>query len=73
MKPNLLPISAAAEEKGCTPQALRNAVKRGDLNEMRAGRYSLIALDEKWNTYVVQETGGRLHTNYRDHAQGDGA
>lgn len=67
---DLLPISAAAEEKNCTPQALRNAVRRGDLSEVRAGRYSLIVLDGEWESYCVQETGGRLHTRYLTRKQG---
>jgi hypothetical protein len=57
-------VAEAAAAKGCTPQAIRNAIRRGDLNEKRVGRYSLVVLDEKWEEYEVRETGGRRHRSF---------
>jgi len=59
---DLIPIVEAAKEKGCTAQALRNAVARGDLNAVRVGRYILLVKDGAYREYRVQETGGRTHT-----------
>ncbi len=63
-KPNVLPASVAAREKGCTTQTIYNAVERGDLHEVRMGRHRLIIRDASYRKYQVQETGRRV--NRRD-------
>lgn len=71
MDPNVIPASEAARRKGCTAQAIYNAIGRGDLTAVRMGRSWLVATDEKWEAYAVRETGGRLHRQYRDqHGEG---
>lgn len=65
-KANVILVTEAAKEKGCTAQALKNAVIRGDLNAVRQGRYWLIVRDEQYDAYEVQQTGGRLHQRYLD-------
>ena len=52
-EPNVLLVSQAAQEKGCTAQALKNAVLRGDLNAVRQGRFWLIVRDEKYETFAT--------------------
>lgn len=64
-EPNVILASEAARRKGCTAQAIYNAIDRGDLNAVRMGRYRMVALDEKYEAYRVQETGGRLHEGYQ--------
>ena len=71
MEPNVIPAAEAARRKGCTTQAIYNAVERGVLNGVRVGTSRLIALDEKWDAYAVKETGGRLHRSYRNPDVGD--
>ena len=69
-EPNVITIGEAAKEKRCTRQALYNAIERGDLNTVMLGRYQVIARDEKYEAYEVQETGGRLHKCYvEEHGQ----
>jgi len=63
-EPNILPATEAAREKGCTGQAIYNAIARGDLNGLRMGAHHLVFRDEKYAAYRVQETGGRLHQKY---------
>ena len=65
MKPNVIPAAEAARRKGCTTQAIYNAVARGALTGVRVGTSRLVALNAKWEAYAVQETGGRLHRAYR--------
>lgn len=64
-EPNVLPAAEAARRKGCTTQAVYNAIERGDLTGVRVGRHRMVARDEKYDAYRVQETGGRLHETYR--------
>lgn len=61
---NAILASEAAREKGCTPQAIYNAIDRGSLNAVRMGRHWLVVRDKKWKAYEVQETGGRRHARY---------
>ena len=68
-EPNVILVTEAAREKGCSAQALKNAVVRGDLNAVRQGRYWLILRDEKYDAYKVKEAGGRLHKRYREQKQ----
>jgi len=63
--PNVIPAAEAARQKSCTTQAIYNAIERGDLTGIRIGHHRMVALDEKYESYQVQETGGRLHKNYR--------
>jgi hypothetical protein len=60
--PDVLPVSDAAEAKGCTGQTIRNAIERGELNAVRPGpRATLVVQDAAFGAYAPQETGGRLH------------
>ena len=63
-EPNVTSVSQAAREKRCTRQAIYNAIERGDLNTVSVGQLTLIAKDEKYESYQVQRTGGRLHKRY---------
>ena len=51
----------AADRKGCTRQAIINAIERGDLNATRLGRAWAVADDDALAAYEVRETGGRTH------------
>jgi hypothetical protein len=63
--PNVVLATEMAREKGCTAQAIYNALDRGDLNEVRMGRHRLVRKDEKYEAYEVKETGGRTHEDFR--------
>lgn len=56
-----LTTTQAAERKGCTRQAIHNAITRGDLNATKVGPVWAVADDDALDAYQVQETGGRLH------------
>ena len=70
MKPNVITAAEAAREKGCTDQAIYNALDRGDLNEVRMGGMRLILKDAAYRTYQVKATGGRVHKRYQEKHQG---
>lgn len=63
-KPNVLTISEAAEEKGCSRQAIYNAIARGQLTRVQLGKITVISRDKRYDAYQVPETGGRLHRHY---------
>lgn len=71
-KPNVTPVAEAARAKGCTRQTVYNAIERGDLNGVRVGGSRLVMLDEKFDAYQVQETGGRLHERYQEKQEATG-
>lgn len=56
-----LTTSAAANRKGCTRQAINNAIRRGEINATRHGRAWVIADDAALAAWSVKETGGRAH------------
>ena len=57
------PLSTAevAARKGCTRQAVRNAIQRGELAAVRVGRAWVVADDAALAAWSVKETGGRAH------------
>lgn len=59
----LKPITTteAATRKGCTRQAIINAIQRTDLNGCRFGPVWAVADDETLAAWSVRETGGRAH------------
>ena len=61
MKPNVTTAKLAAAEKGCTYQAIYNALDAGRLTEAKIGGMRLVLLDKKYREYTVRETGGRTH------------
>ena len=46
--------------------AVRNAVKRGDLNAVKVGPTWAVSDDETLALWEVKETGGRAHRLYQD-------
>lgn len=50
--------------------AVRNAVKRGDLNAVRVGPVWAVADDDMLASWTVQETGGRTHRGRDETAVG---
>ena len=66
MKPNVITAAEAAREKGCTDQAIYNALDRGALNEVRMGGMRLILKDAAYQSYQVKSTGGRVHRRYQE-------
>ena len=64
-EPNVLTVAETARQKGCTRQAVYNALDRGDLTEVKMGAQRLVAWDDAFRRYEVKETGGRLHESYR--------
>ena len=57
----LVTAAEVARRKGCTGMAVRNAVKRGDLNAAKLGHMWAISDDEALAAWTVNETGGRAH------------
>jgi len=70
MKPNVTTAAEAAREKGCTDQAIYNAIDRGDLNEIRLGGTRLILKNAAYKTYQVKKAGGRTHKQYQAERKG---
>lgn len=64
---DLIPYADAAHLKGCTAQTLRNAAQRGQLTEHRIGRRAFLVRDDAFDTFEVEETGGRLHRKDTGH------
>lgn len=64
-QPNVLPVTEAARAKNCTPQAIYNAIDRGDLNGLRMGNHRLVVRDDTYQSFEIKETGGRCHESYR--------
>lgn len=57
----LVPTSEVAQRKGCTQQAVINALRRGDLHGHKLGPVWAIADDAALAAWTVRETGGRSH------------
>ena len=71
-----IPTSEAATRKGCTRQAIINAINRGELNGRKFGPVWAVADDEALAAWTVKETGGRAHqtrTGEAETAEGGGA
>ena len=60
-EPNVITADEAARRRGCTRQAIYNALDRGDLAEVKMGAQRLVAVDDAFAEYQVKETGGRTH------------
>lgn len=58
---DLLTTAAAADRKGCTPMAIRNAIARGEINGQKLGPVWAVEDDAALAAYEVRETGGRAH------------
>ena len=65
LKPNVIPATEAAREKGCSVQTVYNALDRGDLNGVRLGSHRLVMRDRKYSEFRVKETGGRKYESYQ--------
>lgn len=63
--PRLVPTSEVARQKGCTQQAVINALRRGDLHGHKLGPVWAVADDSALASWEVKETGGRAHRQYR--------
>lgn len=63
---SLLSTTEAARLKGCTRQAIANALRRGTLHGGKVGRVWYVLPDAAFEAYEVRETGGRLHDGYLD-------
>ncbi|WP_412070404.1 hypothetical protein [Rubrivirga sp. IMCC43871] len=59
--PDLITTTEAATRKGCTRQAIINAIERGDLNASKLGPVWAVVDDAALAAYAVRETGGRAH------------
>lgn len=59
--PTYLPTGDVAARKGCTAQAVRDAIERGDLNAVMIARTWAVADDAALAAWTVKETGGRAH------------
>ena len=70
LQANVITAAEAAREKGCTDQAIYNALDRGDLNEVRMGGMRLILKDAAYRAYQVKATGGRVHKRYQEKHKG---
>lgn len=61
----MLSTREVAARKGCTAQAVINAINRGDLNAQKVGPLWVIADDVALAEWTVKETGGRTHRDRR--------
>ena len=61
MPTTYLPTGDVAARKGCTAQAVRDAIERGDLNAVMIARTWAVADDAALAAWAVRETGGRAH------------
>lgn len=68
--PDLITTADAAKRKGCTQQAIRNALARGDLHGQKLGGTWAVADDAALAAYAVKETGGRTHRKPSPEASG---
>ena len=68
-----LSTSQAATRKGCTRQAIVNAIHRAELNAQRVGHNWAVADDEVLAAWTVKETGGRTHGAVRSSKTAEGA
>ena len=59
--PALISVRQAAEEKGCTTQAIYQALDRGDLDDMRIDRARHVRANKRYREWAVKQTGGRTH------------
>ena len=60
--PPVLTVAEAARRKGCTGEAIRAAIRRGDLAAVRLGPRATVVLDDAaFSAFAVRETGGRTH------------
>lgn len=60
--PDVITTSEAAARKGCTRQAIIDAVRRGDLSGRKFGSVWAVNDDEALAGWMVKETGGRAHS-----------
>ena len=56
-----IPTSEAAARKGCTRQAIINAIQRGEVNGWKLGPVWAVVDDDRLAAWNVKETGGRVH------------
>lgn len=56
-----IPTTEAAHRKGCTRQAIVNAIQRGAINGRKFGSVWAVADDAALAAWCVKETGGRAH------------
>lgn len=59
--PSLVTAADVARRKDCSGMAVRNAVKRGELNAVKLGPVWAISDDDALAAWTVNETGGRAH------------
>ncbi len=69
-EPNVITITELAREKGCSRQAIYNAIQRGDLNTTRLGTQTVVVKDTNYEAFQIKETGGRLHKRYAEKQKG---
>lgn len=63
---DVISISRAAEELRCSRATLYRAIDRGEINHLETGSAKVIIVDEEWEAYEPNETGGRAHQRYRE-------
>lgn len=61
---NVLTVTQAAQEKGCTRQAIYNAIEREDLNTLQLGSLITVVRDNLYQSFEIKPTGGRTHKAY---------
>ena len=59
--PSLISVRQAADAKGCTTQAIYQALDRGDLDDVRIDRARHVRANKRYREWQVKETGGRTH------------
>ena len=70
LKPAFISAADLGREMGCTGQAIRNAIQRGDLNAFQTGGRWFVMRDKKLGAFEVKETGGRTHKSYIESQNG---
>ena len=56
----LIPVSEAAQRKGCTRQTIYNALERGDLTGRIFNTMRLVVVNEAFEAWSVKDVGRRV-------------
>lgn len=59
--PEIITTREAAARKGCTTQAIINAIERGEIEGRKLGHVWAVTDDATLAAWTVKETGGRAH------------
>ncbi|PQJ33603.1 hypothetical protein BSZ35_02415 [Salinibacter sp. 10B] len=68
---DLITISAAAEQKGCSRTTLYRAISDGRLNAVEVGGRRMLLQDKSYRTFEPEWKGGRVQKLQEESERGD--